>query len=262
MRTSTRLLFAAAALMVSQQLIAAPTTVRVLAIVDGDTLTVRMPDGRPMQVRLADIDAPEKCQESGQRSTTILTGLAMGKDVQLDVTGKDAYGRMLGHISTADLGSINAAMVERGAAWVFRKYSNDPKLIGLESTARTFRVGLWSDSAPVSPWDWRQSDHACERPKAASQRQPVVTKAYRTNAPERPAPDGAAVLSGMIDRYDGLSVDAASRRLEFGGPSNYGVARSNGGTTAGSTQTGPVHTGPRGGRYTITDSGNKSYVKR
>ncbi|MFN8895336.1 MAG: thermonuclease family protein, partial [Betaproteobacteria bacterium] len=37
----------------------------VVAVTDGDTLTLRLPDGQPVTVRLRDIDAPEICQPWG-----------------------------------------------------------------------------------------------------------------------------------------------------------------------------------------------------
>lgn len=40
---------------------------KVVGIADGDTLTV-LEDGRPVKIRLANIDAPEKAQAFGQRS--------------------------------------------------------------------------------------------------------------------------------------------------------------------------------------------------
>ena len=41
-------------------------------------------------------------------------------------------------------------------------------------------------------------------------------------------------------------------------PTGAGVGQS----SRGSLGTGPVYTGPRGGRYTITPSGKKSYIRR
>ena len=53
-------------------------------------------------------------------------------------------------------GNINEKMVQLGYAWVYRKYAKNPKLFGLERTAREARRGLWRDPKPVPPWEWRR----------------------------------------------------------------------------------------------------------
>jgi len=50
----------------------------------------------------------------------------------------------------------NAAMVRDGMAWAFTRYLTDPAIRGLEARAKAERVGLWVDSAPVAPWEWRR----------------------------------------------------------------------------------------------------------
>ena len=43
----------------------------------------------------------------------------------------DRYERIIGRIYVDDL-DVNAEMVRRGAAWVYRKYAKDQKLFQLE----------------------------------------------------------------------------------------------------------------------------------
>lgn len=35
-------------------------------------------------------------------------------------------------------------------------YSHDPALAQAESAARAAHLGLWSQPAPIPPWDWRR----------------------------------------------------------------------------------------------------------
>ena len=43
-----------------------------------------------------------------------------------------------------------------GLAWWYRKYApEDRQLAGLEAEARKAKRGLWADSSPVPPWQWR-----------------------------------------------------------------------------------------------------------
>lgn len=130
---------------------------RVVAITDGDTLKVVDEQNRQHTIRLAEIDAPESGQPWGNRSKQALSALVFGKTVSVQQTDTDRYGRVVGRL-LSDGRDVNRAMVERGAAWAFRRYLNDETLIEAEARARRERVGLWSmsDAQTVAPWDWRR----------------------------------------------------------------------------------------------------------
>lgn len=48
-------------------------------------------------------------------------------------------------------------------AWVFDRYATDRTLYAIQDEARAARRGLWSDAAPVPPWEWR-AQHRREAP--------------------------------------------------------------------------------------------------
>lgn len=127
----------------------------VVRIVDGDTLDVLVAN-RPVRVRLAQIDAPERTQAYGARARQALSALAFRRVVTVADAGVDGYGRQLGTVYVAGT-NINAAMVDRGMAWAYRRYLTDRSLIRLEQQARAARRGLWRDPAPVPPWLFRRS---------------------------------------------------------------------------------------------------------
>lgn len=125
-------------------------------VVDGDTLEVG-----GMKYRLHGIDAPESSQACvrkgggswacGKAAISAMEDLVAGKHVSCDDRGEDGYGRTIG-VCTADGADINAAMIEKGMAWAFVKYSRDYE--GLEARARSAGVGVWQ--APTeAPWDYR-----------------------------------------------------------------------------------------------------------
>lgn len=128
-------------------------TGKVIRILDGDTLEVLV-DRKPMRVRLAQIDAPEKSQPFGTRSRQRLAELAFGREVIVREHGQDRYGRHLGTVVT-DGQDVNRAMVEAGMAWAYRQYLNDRTLLTTEAAARRSGRGLWADPEPVAPWLWR-----------------------------------------------------------------------------------------------------------
>lgn len=132
---------------------------RVVGITDGDTLTLLTERREEVRIRLAEIDTPESGQPYGSRARQILSDLAFGKPVRVAVRDTDRYGRTVGRVFAGAL-DVNAEMVRRGAAWVYRRYSDDPALLRLEQAARAERVGLWSlpEAERAPPWEWRAAE--------------------------------------------------------------------------------------------------------
>lgn len=137
---------------------------RVVGIHDGDTVTVLTADKRSVRTRLVEIDAPESGQPYGMRAKQALSGLVFDKQVIVEVSGIDRYGRTLGRLFHDGM-DVNAEMVRLGYAWVYRRYATDETLFDLEEAARTAKRGLWSlplrDQVP--PWEWRRKSPAWTR---------------------------------------------------------------------------------------------------
>ena len=135
---------------------------KVVGVSDGDTITVLV-DKKPIKIRLEGIDAPEAKQSFGNRSKQALSDLVFGTEVKVKKTGEDRYGRSLGFVSREGI-DINAKMVQDGWAWHYKKYNRDSKLADLEGQARAAKRGLWSESNPLAPWDFRDR----QKPKQAA----------------------------------------------------------------------------------------------
>lgn len=129
---------------------------RVVGIADGDTLTILVSGRNQIKVRLAEIDAPEKSQPFGQRSKQSLSDLCFGKDAVLQKTDTDRYGRTVAKVYCAGV-YANAEQIRVGLAWAYRKYLHDQSLLDFENEARVAKRGLWIDSDPVPPWEYRKS---------------------------------------------------------------------------------------------------------
>lgn len=128
--------------------------VKVISVIDGDTIKVLNDKKQQYNVRLANIDAPESNQEYGKKSKQNLNSLIYGKTIYLDGDQYDKYGR---RISTIDLGkiNINKKMVYDGYAWAYRKYLKDNSYVILEEQARKNKKGLWREKNPIQPENWR-----------------------------------------------------------------------------------------------------------
>lgn len=127
-------------------------------VFDGDSFLVRPLKGRAVDVRLQDIDAPEKDQPYGNTARSALTGLIGGREVFVDVIETDRYGRKVVRVyREPDRLDVVKAMVRDGHVWVYRRTLRDRSLIELEEAARAARRGLWALPAQdrVPPWQYR-----------------------------------------------------------------------------------------------------------
>jgi len=129
---------------------------KVVAVTDGDTIKV-MHQGRAERVRLAGVDCPEKHQAFGKKAKQFTADLAMGQEVNVIAQKKDRYGRTLGYVILPDGRNLNRELVQAGLAWWYRQFSSDSSLGELEAEARAARRGLWQDSHPVPPWEFRRN---------------------------------------------------------------------------------------------------------
>jgi endonuclease YncB( thermonuclease family) len=141
--------------------VAAELTGRVVGVTDGDTITLLAPGNVEEKIRLSGIDAPEKTQPYGQASKQNLSDLVYGKDVSVVFDKRDRYGRIVGKVIIAGRDAC-LNQVEAGLAWHFKRYQNEQPMedrlayIRAEEAARTSKVGLWGESEPVPPWEWRK----------------------------------------------------------------------------------------------------------
>jgi len=138
---------------------------QVVGISDGDTLTVLTKQKQQVKVRLVEIDAPEKKQAYGQQAKKTLSALCYKETAIINESGQDKYGRTLARVHCRGL-DINAELVKRGMAWAFVKYLTDPNIAALEEQARAQKTGLWADTAPTAPWDFRHLPTATQGRKA------------------------------------------------------------------------------------------------
>ncbi|HZW25271.1 MAG TPA: thermonuclease family protein [Gallionella sp.] len=129
-------------------------TAEVIAVLDGDTLLVTR-GGKPVKLRLAEIDAPEKAQPYGTAAQKSLAELAMGKRVQVESRAVDDYGRIVAMVSVAGL-NVNREQVRRGLAWEYSRFHSNRELMALQREAQQARRGLWAGEDIVEPSQWRK----------------------------------------------------------------------------------------------------------
>lgn len=134
---------------------------KVIGVADGDTVTILDSSNRQWKIRLMGIDAPEKRMPFGQRAKENLSSLVFNKQVVVEYSKQDKYGRTVGKILVSGV-DANLAQVKEGLAWHYKKYQaeqsfEDRRLYAeAETTAKKAKIGLWSEPNPIPPWDWRK----------------------------------------------------------------------------------------------------------
>lgn len=127
---------------------------KVVGVKDGDTIEVLF-EGKSQTIRLVDIDCPEKKQAFGSKAKQFTSDLCFDKEVNVESNGKrDRYERILGTVYIENK-NLNQELVKAGLAWHYKKYSDKQIFADLEQTARENKIGLWADSNPIAPWDFR-----------------------------------------------------------------------------------------------------------
>jgi endonuclease YncB( thermonuclease family) len=127
----------------------------VVSIADGDTLTVLTNEKQEIKIRLAEIDAPERYQPYGARARQSLSDLCLGKRAEVLPRVRDRYRHTVAHIKCSGV-DANIEQVKRGMAWVYRRYARDHNLYVMQHDARAAKRGLWADSSPIPPWEFRK----------------------------------------------------------------------------------------------------------
>ncbi len=132
----------------------------VVGISDGDTVTVLDNNRQQHKIRLSGIDAPESHQPFGQKSKSNLSALVFNREVIAECSKTDKYRREICKILVEGR-DANLEQVKAGMAWWYRQYSKEqsPKdredYEVAEFNAKARRIGLWVDTNPVPPWEWR-----------------------------------------------------------------------------------------------------------
>jgi len=126
---------------------------RVLRVVDGDTIQVRLDSGSVERVRYIGIDTPESVKPGtpvqcfAKKASHYNASLVAGRPVtlRLDAEQRDRYGRLLAYVYTGPT-FVNRVLVARGYARTLTippNVSHADEFARLARRAREGGMGLW-----------------------------------------------------------------------------------------------------------------------
>ena len=197
---------------------------------DGDTITLTS-GGTDYKIRLDSIDAPELAQPFGSFSRVTLANTVLRKSVRVAYTKTDQYDRIVGAVFTDNCQYVNLNQVAAGAAWFYKAYQCEvsaavrTRFAQFQDAAVGTKAGLWAQSDPEAPWFYRNGVEPVT---------PICTS-------DSPGWSGNSALTSV-----GSTTTANSSTI---------IPVADGDNV--STKT--CYTGPRGGTYTLSPSGNKDY---
>jgi micrococcal nuclease len=128
---------------------------KITKVVDGDTYFFQTAN-ETLKVRMFGIDAPEGNQPFGKESKEFISKY-LYKDATLVTHGHDQYKRTLGTLFI-DGQDINLVSVKGGYSWHYKRYLNDKQYAEAQENAKKLKLGLWSFSNPIPPWNFRHTE--------------------------------------------------------------------------------------------------------
>jgi len=134
---------------------------QVVKVADGDTITLQDDQGQKHRIRLAGIDAPEMNQPYGFSSHNNLRSLVARRFVMVEYEKRDRYKRIVGKVLVDGL-DVCLEQVKAGLAWHYKFYQREQSkrdrhlYTEHENDAQLNLLGLWADSEPMPPWEWRR----------------------------------------------------------------------------------------------------------
>ncbi len=146
---------------------AAPLQGVVQRVVDGDSLWFTPAGQAVVEVRLADMDAPELCQQHGREAKAALAALVLNKPAELRGVARDQHGRLVARMAVDGV-DVATRMVEEGQAWSARQRNDRGPLMKQERMARALARGLHAAPGALMPRDFRRSHGPCQAMVPAS----------------------------------------------------------------------------------------------
>jgi len=181
---------------------------------DGDSLWVQPAEAgaKAVEIRLADIDAPEICQAWGPQARDALKDQVTGKTVTVRVVGHDGYGRTLAKLGL-DGQDISAWLVQEGHAWSNRTRWDRGHWSSRRGWPRPCVVACHANPDKVIPKEFRRSQGPCPGRPTRRRHRPHAEGRQRAR---RQWPAARAAAQEILQQRHVVEKQCAAGRVEFG----------------------------------------------
>jgi len=127
---------------------------RVVDIIDGDTVAAIDATGSKQTIKLMGLDAPEKGQPFWKESKQALKNGTLKKNITFSMCPVNKDDVLLAYLTDDKGMNINKTLVEYGYAW---NCSTEQEYCDASDLAKKNKRGLWKSSKPIAPWDYREA---------------------------------------------------------------------------------------------------------
>ncbi|MDO8282679.1 MAG: DNA/RNA non-specific endonuclease [Thermodesulfovibrionia bacterium] len=140
---------------------------KVIEVLDGDIIKV-LHENHEETIILAEVDCPKVDQPFGSIAKNFTSYLSLGKIITVKPVGTDGNSHIVAHIILPDRHDLNEDLVEAGLAWVLPSTSTKNALLDKEAQARSDKLGIWSETNPIPPWEWNINIRQAENERLLS----------------------------------------------------------------------------------------------
>ena len=176
---------------------------KVAEAVKGDVLIVAHGE-KAEKVRVAGVDCPELVQRFGPEARKFTSDLVLNKEVNIAPLGTDSQGRTIAAVTLPDGRTLNQEILSEGMGWYYEKHPGDgAALRSAAAKAIAAKKGLWTDPAPLAPWDFRRdvTEEKVAEPAKTTKEMKVVSAKGNLEGVEREVLPKPQPPSGDLSKY-------------------------------------------------------------
>lgn len=125
-----------------------PRSMRIITVIDGDTLMAVDAKGNRFKLRVKGIDCPELGQRNSFEAKEFAEALLLGKWADVTLYGRDKYKRYVARVRHAGV-DLSKELVQRGLAFPLKGSGLGFAALGARVTGK----GVWSGFGQAKPWE-------------------------------------------------------------------------------------------------------------
>lgn len=186
-------------------------------LLTADVIVIKGSDGTERPIRLFGVATPVAGQLHAQRAIDFLAPLVKGLPVTVEILAEDNEGLPVAWIRGENGIVINEQLIQAGLAWWDENNAPEAnRLKKLAAEALVAGTGLWKDSAPLAPWDYRTSHNLppvsytveteSNMEESLETVEPMVPTLAAKGTPQPPSPAPAAPVEIAPEDYLSLAA--------------------------------------------------------
>lgn len=188
-----------------------------VGVSDGDSIWFKI-NGYRVRVKIDGVDCPELGQDFGKNAKEFTSALVYGKVIEVNIIGFDKSKTPFAYM-LVDKGDVGLELLKAGLAWNLKGTKNDDPVYSIvENEVKANKIGLWSKSNPIAPWEFRKDALKLINDDYKKTQKPVINdKFIETKKPETAeAPSISEKIIGSSDEVTNESMSIYEEKRKKG----------------------------------------------